>query len=156
MDVLTFSYPSQLRRVKSTVHLTGKYSAKTRKRMIDLLAPSRREVVTTTSCLEQHNSRPTSRSSSLSNVTHMLEEGDAPAAGPASFRVGEYRGVYKEDGLIEDGVDDDEEDDSILGAPAWRGSVLGGSALGGSVLGGGSTSGRGVGEYDKVMQTRSS
>ncbi|CAM9785957.1 unnamed protein product [Scytosiphon promiscuus] len=40
-------FEKQLRRVKSTVHLTGKPSEQTKQRLIDLLAPSKSEVVAT-------------------------------------------------------------------------------------------------------------
>ncbi|CAM9422421.1 unnamed protein product, partial [Laminaria digitata] len=63
-------FEKQLRRVKSTVYLTGDPSAKTKKRIIDLLAPSRAEVVAKTSS----SSKPASRASSCSDLT-MLEDG---------------------------------------------------------------------------------
>ena len=46
----------QVRRVRSTVHLTGKPSGKTKQRIIDLLAPARSEVVATTTAATATNS----------------------------------------------------------------------------------------------------
>lgn len=109
--------------MKSTVYLTGHPSAKTKRRMIDLLAPSRGDVVATTTCSSsrpgsRQSSRPNSRSSSYSDLT-VLEEGALGETGS----IREYRGALRDDEGTERATDDGEND-----------SILGGSALGGSVL----------------------
>lgn len=117
---------SQLRRVKSTVHLTGRPSDKTKQRLIDLLAPSKSEVVTTT------GSAGPSRVSSYTDLT-ALEAGGGGGL-PQEFS---FRGVLREEDCEEDGdggtapVTDDGLDDSIFGGGGGgEGSAFGGSRRG--------------------------
>lgn len=95
----------QLRRMKSTVHLTGKPSSKTKQKMIDLLAPSRREVVATVSRpSSRQSSKANSRSSSYSDLT-ALEAGGANDTGSvvASDYQGELRDEENTEAASEDG-----------------------------------------------------
>lgn len=100
--------------MKSTVYLTGKPSAKTKKRIIDLLAPSRAEVVAKTST----SHKPSSRASSCSDLT-MLEDG--ALADTASFL--DYRGTFRDDENKTERATDDGQDESVFGE-----SMLGGSS----------------------------
>ena len=112
---------SQLRRVKSTVYLTGQPSAKTKKRIIDLLAPSRAEVVPKTT---SSSSKPTSRASSCSDLT-MLEDGAlGDRDGGASFL--DFRGTFRDD---EGKADRAEMDDGRDGESIFGESMLGGRVL---------------------------
>ena len=116
-----FSCPWQLRRVKSTVHLTGKPSAKTKQRMVDLLAPSKGEVIATTAIASQ------SRSSSYTDLASLANGGDGGGGGGGDsvLNGGEapsYRGELREE----------EEDNARGGNDGWEDSVFGG---GGSALG---------------------
>ncbi|CAB1097723.1 unnamed protein product [Ectocarpus sp. CCAP 1310/34] len=146
-------FEKQLRRVKSTVFLTGKPTNKTKKRMVDLLAPSRGDVVAATA------GTSTSRSSSLrGDPACALEDGrggggGGPECSNLNADLDDYLGVLKDDfegsGRTERGSldgDDDGGDGSVMGYSAWGGdSILGGregsalgfsSAHGGSALGG--------------------
>ncbi|CBJ27980.1 putative respiratory burst oxidase protein [Ectocarpus siliculosus] len=148
-------FEKQLRRVKSTVYLTGKPTNKTKKRMVDLLAPSRSDVVAANA------GTSTSRSSSLrGDPACALEDGRGGGGGGGGPEVSnlnadldDYLGVLKDDfegsGRTERGSldrDDDGGDGSVMGYSAWGGdSILGGgegsalgvsSAHGGSALGG--------------------
>lgn len=105
----------QLRRVKSTVHLTGKPSEKTKARMVDLLAPSREEVVNT---FARVSCRENSRSSSYSDLT-------ALEAGKLSFSPVEFRGELKGEGGAECVPTHGEADSNIEGSDIKR-SVLSG------------------------------
>lgn len=110
--------------MKSTVYLTGKPSAKTKRRIIDLLAPSRAEVVAkTASC----SSKPaSSRGSSFSDLT-MLEDGALTET--ASFM--DYRGTFRDDeeNKTERATDDGQQDESVFGESLLGGaSTRGGSA----------------------------
>lgn len=83
--------------------------------MIDLLAPSKTEVVTTATS----SSRPGSRSSSFSDLTALEAGGiDTSSARP-------YRGELRDDSDTELSTEYGDEQS------AFGGSVLGGSALGG-------------------------
>ncbi|CAM9294444.1 unnamed protein product [Ectocarpus sp. 6 AP-2014] len=116
---LVAMFEKQLRQVKSTVYLTGKQSDKTRRRMVDLLAPARREVVATTANTSTFSSRPSSyRSDSTAVVdalesAHVLGRPDLPT-GQAS--MDEYLGLLKDDPesssafAPESGPDNDSED----------------------------------------------
>ncbi|CAM9360989.1 unnamed protein product, partial [Laminaria digitata] len=134
-------FEKQLHRVKSTVYLTGKPSAKTKKRIIDLLAPSRAEVVAKTgSC----SSKPaSSRASSFSDLT-MLEEGALTET--ASFV--DYRGTFRDDweNKTERATDDGQQDESVFGE-----SLLGGA----STRGGSAYRGRDGDSSDAKVQSRS-
>lgn len=154
-SIKTVTVETQLRRVKSTIYLTGKPTNKTKKRMVDLLAPSRSDVVAATA------GTSTSRSSSLrGDPACALEDGRGGGGGGGGPEISnlnadldDYLGVLKDDfegsGRRErassDG-DDDGGDGSVMGYSAWGGdSILGGregsalgvsSAHGGSALGG--------------------
>lgn len=136
----------QLRRVKSTVHLTGKPSAKTKQRMIDLLAPSKGEVIATTAIASN------SRSSSYADLS-ALGNGGGGGGGESilnGWDAPSYRGELRE------------EDEEGSGGPAtepatddgygWDDSVFGG----GSVLGGESALGAAArrGALQKVRRKR--
>eukprot|EP00904_Undaria_pinnatifida_P005572 jgi/Undpi1/2144/HiC_scaffold_12.g05530.m1 len=115
-------FEKQLHRVKSTVYLTGKPSAKTKKRIIDLLAPSRAEVVAKpASC----SSKPNSRASSFSDLT-MLEDG---ALGDRTASFLDYRGTFRDDDNTEGATDDGQDEASIFGE-----SMLGGGSPRGSAF----------------------
>lgn len=109
--------------MKSTVYLTGKPSAKTKKRIIDLLAPSRAEVVAKTAHCPPN--KPASRASSCSDLT-MLEDG--ALADTASFL--DYRGTFRDDDNKTERATDDGQDESVFGE-----SLLGGSSRGSSYRG---------------------
>ena len=143
----------QLRRVKSTVYLTGKPSEKTKRRMVDLLAPSKGDVVATTTGTGALG--PTSRSSSYRSDLNALEDGGGGGltAVASQASIEGYRGVLKDDDddggnessgqterATEDGGGDDDLEGSILGDSVWGGasSIRGGG--GGSLLGGGGVS----------------
>eukprot|EP00752_Nemacystus_decipiens_P012610 g11167.t2 len=99
-------FEKQLRRVKSTVHLTGNPSVKTKQRMIDLLAPSRGEVIATTAIASQ------SRSSSYADLAALGYGGGG--GGDGVLNGGEapmYRGELREE-------DEDDGDDRGGGAAA--------------------------------------
>eukprot|EP00752_Nemacystus_decipiens_P012611 g11168.t1 len=144
-------FEKQLRRVKSTVYLTGNPSERTKRRMVDLLAPSKGDVVATTTAVASLGSN--SRTSSYRSVLDALEDGGSGGSGltaaPSQTSIEGYRGVLKDDDdggnessgrterATEYGGDDDLEGSSVLGGSAWGGasSIRGGG--GGSLLGGG-------------------
>ena len=112
--------------MKSTVYLTGKPTAKTKRRIVDLLAPSRAEVVAKTAYCP--STKTASRASSYSDLT-ALEDG--ALADTASFL--DYRGTFRDDeeSKTERATDEDGQDESIFGE-----SLLGGSSFRGSSYGG--------------------
>ena len=130
----------QLRRVKSTVYLTGKPSDKTKKRMIDLLAPSKGDVVvaTTAGSTLGLNSRASSYRSDLG----AMEDGGGGSV-LSQANIEDYRGVLKEDdhggndedeqgsGRTDHVTDDDVDGSSVLGDSVWGGasSMRGGGSL---------------------------
>ncbi|CAM9969245.1 unnamed protein product [Ectocarpus sp. 4 AP-2014] len=161
-------FEKQLRRVKSTVYLTGKPTNKTKKRMVDLLAPSRSDVVAATA------GTSTSRSSSLrGDPACVLEDGrggggggggGGPEVSNLNADLDDYLGVLKDDfegsGRTERGSldgDDGGGDGSVMGYSAWGGdSILGGregSALGASSAHGGSALG-GIGRTEAAAARR--
>ena len=113
--------------MKSTVHLTGNPSPKTKQRIIDLVAPYSTDIVTT-SCREA--SRPSSRSSSFSDLT-ALEAGDIDPAP----QLREYRGALK---------GERDADRASASAGSVDGGSRAGSDLGGSVYWGGSVAGSSI------------
>ncbi|CAM9160730.1 unnamed protein product [Ascophyllum nodosum] len=98
-------FEKQLRQVKSTVHLTGKPSTETKARIMQLLSPSRAEVIFTA---PGASTRPSSRSSSLSDLT-ALEAGSVNESS-----IGEVVGAFS--------VEDADDNHSV-------GSVTGGDCL---------------------------
>ncbi|CBJ27981.1 putative respiratory burst oxidase homolog protein [Ectocarpus siliculosus] len=112
-------FEKQLRQVKSTVYLTGKQSDKTRRRMVDLLAPARREVVATTANTSTFSSRPSSYRSDSTAVVDALESAHVlgrPELPTGQASMDEYLGLLKEDPesssafAPESGPDNDSED----------------------------------------------
>lgn len=85
----------QLRRVKSTVHLTGKPSAQTKELVVDLLAPSKAPAVATTAVASE------SRHSSCTDLATAAGRGGDGGGGGDIYHGGRapcYRGELKEDG----------------------------------------------------------
>eukprot|EP00903_Cladosiphon_okamuranus_P005784 g5731.t1 len=80
-------FEKQLRRVKSTVHLTGTQSAQTKQLMIDLLAPSKGEVVATTAVASQSQPPSSADLATLGGRSDIFTEGERSS----------YRGELKEE-----------------------------------------------------------
>lgn len=119
----------QLRRVKSTVHLTGKPSLKTKQRMVDLLAPSKGEVIATTA-IASH-----SRSSSYADLSVLGNRG-AGGGGDSILSGGQapsYRGELREGDEYGGGGEGERGTEERSADDGWDDSVFGG---GGSALGG--------------------
>lgn len=128
----------QLRRVRSTVYLTGKQTNKTRRRVVDLLAPQREDVVAATAAgLRAPCHKPGIMS--LGNLAD-LEAGRGGTETDASLfpaNLDHFRGLLRDNddaGRTAMGADDDDESEmsSALGGSMWGGgsSLAGGSALG--------------------------
>lgn len=129
--------------MKSTVHLTGEQSATTKQRMIDLLAPSKAEVVITTAA------GPHSRSSSYTDLAALgngYGGGGGGAHGSSSdFGAFSYRGEFRADDpdscsrterATEDGLDGSvvSGGDSALGTASASGVRRGGNAASSKVF----------------------
>ncbi|CAN0426842.1 unnamed protein product [Pylaiella littoralis] len=89
-------FEKQLRLVKSTVHLTGSPSEKTKQRMIDLLAPSKKEVFTTTAVSACPRPSPYVDLASL-EAGGGGGVGGGSAAADGNGRPYSYRGELRED-----------------------------------------------------------
>lgn len=93
------THPKQLRRVKSTVYLTGNQTDKTRRRMVDLLAPARCEVVAATANTSTSSARPSSYRSDSTAAVDTLESTDAlgkPELSTGQASMDEYLGLLKD------------------------------------------------------------
>eukprot|EP00904_Undaria_pinnatifida_P005538 jgi/Undpi1/2113/HiC_scaffold_12.g05499.m1 len=139
-------FEKQLRRIRSTVHLTGNPNPKTKQRMIDLMAPYGTDIITTTCREAAAAASYSSRPPSFSDLT-ALENGDNFAS--SWTRHGKFSGAVK--GEVGGGrsaaasMDGGTRAGSDMGgdgggASYWAGSVTGTSILG---RGGGSVLGRG-------------
>ncbi|CAM9880830.1 unnamed protein product [Ectocarpus fasciculatus] len=116
---LVAMFEKQLRRVKSTVYLTGNQTDKTRRRMVDLLAPARCEVVAATANTSTSSARPSSYRSDSTAVVDTLESTYAlgkPELSRGQASMDEYLGLLKDypesssSFAPEGGSDNDSED----------------------------------------------